>query len=1329
MPTTRWFKYHKGATAKIVTLPDLTLSKNTFTDTAVVGSTLATIIGADPRATITTTDNRVAISNNNQRLLRGLGTWSDGSSTLVLNQVLAHATNTPHSTTLNITIAASSGGTYITPGITTYRSWAIDDETLLTQQGSSTDYGYGSKAVGIWVNGMYDTFTDSYRVGVAAWKGSTLSNYQAGDLRGILKVEFSANNGPWLSITTPTTDTGTGREAYWADLRGSDFDHSQTIEVRARIWPKVGKPIILQGRSAVGPPGQSPTYELDAGPVVPLWNGSAFVNTACAIDPRVWNSGPGNGGGISNTIASMHTGWSLVCNVDTADGLMPGLDMYIDPAAGNDANDGLTTATAFRTMDAIVAKAPAKMASLFGTINDGHGNAWADCGGLRINLLGNLNHSTGCSIQQPMLGAANQMITVRVAPGVSRSAVKVTGMGAYPFFAEKIRYLGIDFYGAGIYKDDNSTDSNKRYGDMRIEDCTFDFGPNLITQSTPIADRSFFYAATIGSGGSGYTSPTITCSQGTGCTFTPTVVGGVITNIDVGPKDGSGNFIATAVGYVDGTALTITDSTGTGATATMSMGDWGVYVYDGGSNYTAPTITGSGGVGAVFGAVVTNGKISYITVNMQGVTTPYTNPTYLTITDSTGSGARAILTKGVGYTGNITNGGSGYTTPPGVTLTTGSIPGTTLTSTIAGGKVTSVIGFNTDSTTTCTEGTSFVFTGGGGTGATGTIHVVYGNAPGGGADGTGNNAVVYVNNTVRGHFEIIDPPGKVVPTFTRCGALGFAQTLTLLRNTWIDNVSSAADLVGGAKGMLGLTVTNCREFQVPGTSQADGNHFDIAQPYNAMWNIVYEDINDLTNCNLQGFFCDNNAPITNGAFIRPRLNSGSPLSAQQAAFGAGVDNMLVLDPVVDSPRSFDTPVPANDMRFIMSSNASFWGGSSYQGNEYTAHKGISFIYPGSPGEPVITPTASKFDTIVAPTKIYESLDATQAGTLGVIRYGTSTRTDDRVYYWRDPRNMPRAAQTITALTLANPGVFTANGHGFTTNNHQVQISGVNVAGANGNWFVQVLDANTFSLADMSGTAYSSSGGATYSGGGLVVEAPIQYQMLDIPTVANTVNNQRDIRRPAYLPTGLNGSPCVSFNVGLVGINDTVTYPYPAYIDQALGSNGYGPYGALQHEVWHCGALDHSASDTTNRSLWAWGYNNAPMDFFRSKSGSNQLLNVTMGGYNGNAYTSATASSNASFGSITGPFVARIQALTNGVTLTLYNNANPTGMSWTANLTSGYTKSVGQNGGGLGGRCVSIGVGDAGTFTQQRLNSRVITQPLSNTEVSAMVTEFRTRLSF
>jgi hypothetical protein len=144
--------------------------------------------------------------------------------------------------------------------------------------------------------------------------------------------------------------------------------------------------------------------------------------------------------------------------------------------------------------------------------------------------------------------------------------------------------------------------------------------------------------------------------------------------------------------YTTPPTVTITDSTGTGASAQAHIGTshiTGITVTNGGNNYSAaPTITlvGGGGGGAIISPTVVSGHITGFTVVSPG--SGYTSSPTVVIEDATGTGATATSQiSGSPITSiTVTNGGQGYTNPT-VSITGGGGAGAVAHATVETGVI------------------------------------------------------------------------------------------------------------------------------------------------------------------------------------------------------------------------------------------------------------------------------------------------------------------------------------------------------------------------------------------------------------------------------------------------------------------------------------------------------------------------------------------------------------------------------------------------------------------------------------------------------------------
>lgn len=149
-----------------------------------------------------------------------------------------------------------------------------------------------------------------------------------------------------------------------------------------------------------------------------------------------------------------------------------------------------------------------------------------------------------------------------------------------------------------------------------------------------------------------------------------------------------------------------------------------IQVTDGGSGYDPQsppgvTISGGGGSGATAQALVSNeGTISWVYLTNEG--TGYTStPTVSFSSGAATATAKTQLSTGVVYGISVTSGGSGYSSAPTVTITGGG-SGATAVAQVSGGSVRAI---SVTSYGTGYSSATVSFSGGGGTGATATATI------------------------------------------------------------------------------------------------------------------------------------------------------------------------------------------------------------------------------------------------------------------------------------------------------------------------------------------------------------------------------------------------------------------------------------------------------------------------------------------------------------------------------------------------------------------------------------------------------------------------------
>jgi hypothetical protein len=100
--------------------------------------------------------------------------------------------------------------------------------------GNPNDPGYDAKAIARWDVVPYQTFDDVFEIGVVAFH-----------MNGIDRIEFSVDDGPWVSVREMTLNPRTGIVEYWAKLDASLFSEDGPVEVRAIAYPNIGVPRVL----------------------------------------------------------------------------------------------------------------------------------------------------------------------------------------------------------------------------------------------------------------------------------------------------------------------------------------------------------------------------------------------------------------------------------------------------------------------------------------------------------------------------------------------------------------------------------------------------------------------------------------------------------------------------------------------------------------------------------------------------------------------------------------------------------------------------------------------------------------------------------------------------------------------------------------------------------------------------------------------------------------------------------------------------------------------------------------------------------------------------
>lgn len=100
--------------------------------------------------------------------------------------------------------------------------------------GSAGSPGYDAKSIARWDVTPYQEVSGEFEIGVVAFHR-----------KGINRVEFSLEGGPWLPVTEMTENERTGVWEYWTTVNANELPDGP-IEIRAVAFPNVGEPRVLE---------------------------------------------------------------------------------------------------------------------------------------------------------------------------------------------------------------------------------------------------------------------------------------------------------------------------------------------------------------------------------------------------------------------------------------------------------------------------------------------------------------------------------------------------------------------------------------------------------------------------------------------------------------------------------------------------------------------------------------------------------------------------------------------------------------------------------------------------------------------------------------------------------------------------------------------------------------------------------------------------------------------------------------------------------------------------------------------------------------------------
>lgn len=214
------------------------------------------------------------------------------------------------------TILAEVGST--APADWTPLAFTGDGGTITEQQGSDpNERMYDERVIARFISPLFTDVENESSVSVFAYAGGVSAIDTENNTytrNGVERVDFYINDGPAYSVTSTTIDAE-GNEVYVCPFNPADITtDSRGFEVRAVVYPTLGKTRILQG----------PEFESNNGRIEGTPTTAELVAHAEEFNNRGVN----------------------LCRWTK--------QYYLDPVNGSDANDGLSSSTPKETMFSIV---------------------------------------------------------------------------------------------------------------------------------------------------------------------------------------------------------------------------------------------------------------------------------------------------------------------------------------------------------------------------------------------------------------------------------------------------------------------------------------------------------------------------------------------------------------------------------------------------------------------------------------------------------------------------------------------------------------------------------------------------------------------------------------------------------------------------------------------------------------------------------------------------------------------------------------------------------------------------------------------------------------
>lgn len=356
------------------------------------------------------------------------------------------------------------------------------------QVGDPSAYGYDDPAIAIFDDIPYQTFATAHTFGVYARHNASASQISAGKKWAMDRVECSLDNGPWASVSEPSTNPVDGREEYLFTFDPTQYSDGLK-EIRCIAYPVDGIPVVLQGNNKPRSVATLSTLMVaSASSGTMTVTGGATPAVGDSVDcfdckAGLWVTADLGGGDYtlsdSVTFGSQNMMYrarhSLFLNAN-AGGSLYAKTVYVNSVTGNDTSGDGTAGNPFATIYKAIDKQ-----------NPTHST---DVGGLTVLLQcpsSPTSYSYGTSPANFGEPAATQWVTVKPAAGCARSDVVFDTDGG-GLRTEKIRLQGVTVSGI-ILKTVSSVSGQPPL--LWLDDVV-DIGAGYLADSaTPYATTSF----------------------------------------------------------------------------------------------------------------------------------------------------------------------------------------------------------------------------------------------------------------------------------------------------------------------------------------------------------------------------------------------------------------------------------------------------------------------------------------------------------------------------------------------------------------------------------------------------------------------------------------------------------------------------------------------------------------------------------------------------------------------------------------------------------------------------------------------------------------------